>query len=63
MIGAKLDVTVVPVRIDGLDTVLHHTWKWHRRGPARVAFGKPLHLSGEDYEANARAVETAVRGL
>ena len=63
MIGAKLDVTVVPVRIDGLDTVLHHSWKWPRRGQARVAFGAPLHLSGDDYDENARVVERAVRGL
>ena len=63
MIASKLDVDVVPVRIDGLDKVLHHTWKWPKRGQARVAFGAPMQLSGEDYEANARAVEAAVRAL
>ncbi|MFN7918112.1 MAG: AMP-binding protein [Vicinamibacterales bacterium] len=63
MIASKLDVAVVPVRIDGLDKVLHHTWKWPKRGPAHVAFGAPLHLAGDDYEALARSVETAVRAL
>ena len=27
MIAARLDVPVVPVRLEGLDRVLHHTWK------------------------------------
>ncbi len=30
------------VRIDGLDKVLHHTWKMARPGRVRVAFGAPL---------------------
>ncbi len=63
MIGAKLDVPVIPVRIVGLDRVLHHSWKWPKRGPARIAFGAPLHLSGDDYEELASRVEAAVRAL
>ncbi len=63
MIGAKLDVPVVPVRVDGLDKVLHHTWKMAEARAARVAFGAPLQLSGDDYEESARAVEQAVRRL
>ena len=63
MIGSKLEVAVVPVRVEGLDKVLHHSWKWPRSGQARVTFGAPMPLAGDDYEANARAVERAVRGL
>ncbi len=63
MIGSRLDVPVVPVRIDGLDKVLHHTWRMARPGRVRVAFGKPLVLVGDDYEALARQVEDAVRAL
>ena len=63
MIASKLDVPVVPVRLDGLDRILHHTWKWPRRGPARVAFGRPLRLQGDDYLALAAEVEAAVRAL
>jgi long-chain acyl-CoA synthetase len=63
MIGARLAVPVVPVRIEGLDKVLHHSWKMARRGPVRVAFGAPLELKGEDYETLARTVEEAVRAL
>jgi long-chain acyl-CoA synthetase len=63
MIASRLDVPVVPVRLEGLDKVLHHTWHMARPGPARVAFGAPLTLSGEDYEALAKQVEDAVRQL
>src|ERR687898_2834531 len=40
MIASKLQVPVVPVRLEGLDRILHHKWKFPRRGAARVAFGK-----------------------
>ena len=63
MIASRLGVPVVPVRIVGLDKVLHHTWRMARPGPVRVVFGKPLHLTGDDYEALAKQVETAVRDL
>jgi 1-acyl-sn-glycerol-3-phosphate acyltransferase len=63
MIASRLSVQVVPVRIEGLDKVLHQTWRMARPGRVRVAFGKPMALAGEDYEALARQVEEAVRGL
>ena len=63
MMAARLGVPVVPVRIDGLDRVLHPTWKMARPGRVRVAFGAPLELTGEDYAALARRVEEAVREL
>jgi long-chain acyl-CoA synthetase len=63
MIGSRLEVPVVPVRIEGLDKVLHHTWRMARPGPVRVAFGRPMRLIGSDYETLAKQVEDAVRGL
>jgi long-chain acyl-CoA synthetase len=63
MIGARLGVPVVPVRIEGLDRVLHPSWKMARPGPVRVAFGAPMRLTGADFEALARQVESAVRAL
>ncbi len=63
MIASRLNVPVVPVRIDGLDKVLHQTWKMARPGRIRIAFGAPMHLTGEDYEALAKQVEDAVRAL
>jgi long-chain acyl-CoA synthetase len=63
LIGARTGVPVVPVRIEGLDKVLHRKTWWPRRGPVRVAFGAPLRLQGDDYRALARRVEDAVRRL
>jgi 1-acyl-sn-glycerol-3-phosphate acyltransferase len=63
MIASRLDATVVPVRIDGLDKVLRVGWRMARPGRVRVSFGAPLRLSGDDYEALAQQVEAAVRDL
>jgi long-chain acyl-CoA synthetase len=63
MIGARLEVPVVPVRLEGLDKVLHPRMRWPKRGPVRVTFGAPLHLSGDDYPALAKQVEEAVKNL
>jgi len=63
MIGSKLGLPVVPVRLEGLDKVLHPKMKWPKRGPVRVAFGAPMRLEGEDYVELARKVEQAVRAL
>ncbi len=63
MIAARLDVPVVPVRLEGLDKVLHHSWKMAKPGPARVAFGAPMRLTGENYEDLAKQVEEAVKSL
>ena len=63
MIASRLNATIVPVRIDGLQNVLRVGWRMARPGRVRVAFGKPLRLTGEDYEALAKTVEAAVRAL
>src|SRR5262249_929231 len=63
MIASRLGVSVVPVRIDGLQDVLRVGWRMARPGRVRVAFGAPLRLVGDDYQALARQVETAVRAL
>jgi long-chain acyl-CoA synthetase len=63
MIGARLGVPVVPVRLEGLDKVLHQKARMATPGPVRVAFGPPLRLEGDDYAALAQQVEDAVRAL
>jgi 1-acyl-sn-glycerol-3-phosphate acyltransferase len=63
MIASRLDVPVIPVRLDGVDRVLHPTWRMARPGRVRVAFGAPLRLRGDDYAALARQVEDRVRSL
>jgi long-chain acyl-CoA synthetase len=63
MIASRLRVPVVPVRIGGLQQVLGVGWHLARPGHVRVAFGAPIHLTGEDYAALAKVVEAAVRAL
>ncbi len=63
MIASRLDVPVVPVRLDGVDRILHPSWVMARPGRVRVAFGAPLRLRGDDYAALARQVEESVRSL
>jgi 1-acyl-sn-glycerol-3-phosphate acyltransferase len=63
MIGSRLGLPVVPVRIDGADRVLHTSWKWPKPGPVSVTFGAPIRLSGDNYADLARQVEHAVRDL
>lgn len=63
MVGARLAVPVVPVRLEGLEKVLHRSWRMIHSGPVRVAFGAALTLEGDDYARLAEQVEKAVRAL
>jgi len=63
MIGARLDVPVIPVRLDGVDRILPTGSSFARMARVRVAFGAPITLRGEDYAALAKQVEDAVRAL
>jgi 1-acyl-sn-glycerol-3-phosphate acyltransferase len=57
MIGARLDVPIVPVRLKPVGS------SFVRPGRVRVAFGAPLRLRGDDYAGLAKQVEEAVRAL
>ena len=63
MIGARLDIPVVPVRIDDVDRLMPMGSSFVKPGRVRVAFGAPLRLRGDDYAALAVQVENAVRAL
>jgi long-chain acyl-CoA synthetase len=63
MIGSRLGLPIVPVRLDGVDRVLHKGWKMATPGPVSVTFGAPIRLSGDNYAELARQVEQAVRDL
>jgi long-chain acyl-CoA synthetase len=56
-------VPVVPVRIEGLDRVLHRDARWPTHGQVRVIFGAPLVMEGQDYAAETSRLEDAVRRL
>ena len=63
MIGARLDLPVVPVRLDGVDRILPVDARMARPGRVRVAFGAPMRLRGDDYGPMAAQVEARVREL
>ena len=63
MIGARLDVPIIPVRIQGVEKLMPVGSSFVRPGRVRVAFGAPLRLRGDDYAALAAQVEEAVRAL
>jgi len=63
MIAARLEVPVIPVRLEGLDRILHQSWKFPRRGAARVTFGAPMLLKGHDYAELVARIEAAVADL
>ncbi len=63
MIGSRMRVPIVPIRLRGVCRVLPHSSRMIHPGPVEVAFGSPLKLEGDDYTRLARKVEEAVRAL
>lgn len=63
MIASRLDLPVVPVRLDGVHKILQVKSRMATPGPVSVKFGAPMRLKGEDYAALAKRVEDAVRAL
>jgi long-chain acyl-CoA synthetase len=63
MIASRLDLPVVPVKIEDVDRLMPVGSTFVRPGRVRVAFGAPLRLRGDDYAALALRVEEAVRSL
>jgi long-chain acyl-CoA synthetase len=63
MIGARLGVPIVPVRIEGVERLMPVGSSFVRPGRVRVVFGAALRLRGDDYAALAAQVEEAVRAL
>jgi long-chain acyl-CoA synthetase len=63
MIGSRLDIPIIPVRIDDVDRLMPMGSSFVKPGRVRVTFGAPLRLRGDDYAALASQVEDAVRAL
>ena len=63
MIASRLDLPVVPVKLEHVDRLMPVGSTFIRPGRVRVAFGAPLRLRGDDYAALAARVEQAVRTL
>jgi long-chain acyl-CoA synthetase len=63
LIAGRLGVPIVPVRLRGLEKILHRHARWPRPGRVEISFGPPLHLKGQDYVALAKQIEQAVLAL
>jgi long-chain acyl-CoA synthetase len=63
MMASRLDVPVVPVRLEGLDRILHSSARFPTVGHGRCVFGRPIALRGHDYTALAARIEDAVKAL
>ncbi len=64
VMASWLDLPVVPVRVEGLISVLPHGKLWPRPGSASVRFGRPLRFpSNASYLVITRQIEDAVRAL
>lgn len=64
MMAGRLDVPVVPVRVRGVNRVLHPHEKMARPGRVTVTFGDALRMGeGESYADFSQRVEDAVKNL
>lgn len=63
LIAACMRIPVVPIRLVGLDRVLHRGSARFHRGPAEVRIGCPMLLEGDSYATLAKRIEEAVRAL
>lgn len=63
MMASRLKTPVVPIRIRGVNRVLHPDWSMARPGFVRMKIGKPMYLEGDDYAALARRVEDEIRAM
>jgi long-chain acyl-CoA synthetase len=63
LLASRLQMPVVPIRLRGVEKVLHrHEWR-PRPGRIDLAFGALMHLKGENYAVLAKRVEETVAAL
>ena len=63
MVGSRLRVPIVPVRLRGVERVLGRDSRMIHPGRVEVNFGAAIMLRGENYTELAHQVEAAVRAL
>lgn len=63
MIASLLHLSVIPIRLRGVNRILPRHAKRPRPGPVEVRIGPPICPEGESYPILARRVEQAVRNL
>ena len=63
LMASRLSLPIVPVRIRGLEKVLHRKARWATPGRVQVSFGPPIRLPSGDWRDLARQVQYAVERL
>jgi long-chain acyl-CoA synthetase len=63
LMASRLSLPVVPVRLRGLEKVLHKDARRATRGPVQIVFGAPLRFTTGDWREFARLVQDAVERL
>ncbi len=63
LLASRLSLPVVPIRIRGLEKVLHRKARWATPGPVQITFGPPLRLPAGDWRDLAGQVQNAVELL
>jgi long-chain acyl-CoA synthetase len=63
MMAARLRLPVVPIRVSGLEQVLHRGEALPHHGPVHVSFGSSILLKGDDYAGMASQIREAILKL
>jgi long-chain acyl-CoA synthetase len=63
LVVAEMRATVIPIKLEGLDSVLPRGRAWPWFGKARLIFGEPIPPMTSDYADIAARLEDAVRTL
>jgi len=63
LLAGRLGVPIVPIRLRGVEKILHRHARRPRPGSIEITFGAPMQFKGEDYAAFAKQIEEAVRAL
>ena len=63
LMASRLSLPIVPVRLRGLDKVLHRKARWATPGRVQITFGPAIRLPAGDWRDLARQVQDAVERL
>jgi len=63
LMAVRMSLPIVPVRLRGLEKVLHRKARWATPGPVRITFGPQIRLPAGDWRDLARQVQDAVERL
>ena len=63
LMASRLSLPIVPVRLRGLDKVLHRKARWATPGSVQITFGPAIRLPAGDWRDLARQVQDAVERL